>query len=320
VAAVGGSITVGFVGAPGHEEFDWALAAEIGTALGTILLASYTAWLATTTREEVGLAIAEQRARDRPIIVVTPGEIGARPLDVTIGQMVAVLTVRVQNIGLGPALELVIQATTRGTGPAADDASTVWTEEIRAVWTVDHDEEVDLSLARFDQPPDGFRPDGFHIQGSYTDRRHAERYEVEVLSDAGLRDEQREAVRLAQSRASLAFSSGMPRDIAGETATYHPQVLNNGRGAATNVELRFLRSEDGQYFAETFAVPDIGPGASEYIDVELPMPHPWLSAQLSWRDGVSRFNVGQPNVGQLAERVYPELLIPPAEAPPSGAN
>lgn len=298
LGAVGLSIAIGFIGAPHDVRFAWALMAEVGTALGTLLLAGYTAWLATTTRQEVGLAIAEQRARDRPVIIATRGEIGAAPLDATIGALVPVLNVRLRNIGVGPARDLTVRATAQA-NLAESDVPVAWTEEFRAAWTVDQDDDVALSLARFVEPEAGFRAADFHIEGTYHDRRKVASYDIEVEDEYGLRDEQREAARLALSRASLAFSSGMPGDVTGHTITYHPQVLNNGQGPASNVELRFLRSEDGQLFETPFEVPDVGPRSTVNFDVELPLPHPWLSAQLSWNDPLS-FKVGPP-----FERVYP---------------
>src|SRR5262245_56750421 len=85
-AAVALSIAIGFVGAPRGEQFDWRLCAEIGTALGTLLLAAYTAWLATTTRPEVALSIEQEAARNRPNVVVTPTGLSSAVIDPVSGE------------------------------------------------------------------------------------------------------------------------------------------------------------------------------------------------------------------------------------------
>src|SRR5689334_22994572 len=105
LAVIGLSIGIGFAGAPHDERYDWALSAEVGTAFGTILLAVYTALLARTTSREVGVAVEEQRARERPIIVVTPQELTSAVLDTEVNKTVPTLMVEMINVGLGPALK-----------------------------------------------------------------------------------------------------------------------------------------------------------------------------------------------------------------------
>lgn len=295
--AAGLSIGVGFVGAPAHQRFDWLLAAGVGTALGTLLLAGYTAWLATTTRQEVGLAIEEQRARDRPIIVATPQGIGAAPIDVTIGKTVPTLSVRVRNIGLGPALELRVGVTwppNEGRG-----------EETRAVWAVDQDEELLIPLSAWDEPGGGFRFEDLRVDGWYKDRSLAAELPVIALRDTGLQDEQRDAARTAMLRAHVYVSAGNIINHSASEIAYDAFVGNNGPGNARDVVLHLYRSEDRQPFLDPVSVGELRYNENTTARVTLPIPHPWLSCEVTWKDGLNR----QPL--QEFERIYPARTEPP---------
>jgi hypothetical protein len=110
------------------------------------MLASYTAWLARTTREEVGVAIEEQRARDRPVIVATTIGVEDAPLDPAVGRRARVLTIELANVGLGPALDVRLHA-------RYDRQAT--REKTLAVVPVAYRREVQLSLTGLDEPTEG---------------------------------------------------------------------------------------------------------------------------------------------------------------------
>jgi hypothetical protein len=298
VSAVAGlSILIGFVGAPLRQEFDWRLCAEIATALGTVLLAIYTAWLATTTRAEVGASIEEQRARDRPIVVVSLTDVGGTALDPTTSQSVPILVYWLKNVGLGPALDLHIWATYRG--------ERVPTDEVISV--VAPGEEISnrpLSLTGLREQTEGFVLNDFELGGDFEDRTRIERHRVTVLFDKGLRDEQRAARAIANKRAWLRLAAGSLVGISeSRRATYRPQVLNNGPAVAHDVRLQLVDEERRAFSDEVWIGKMRAPSQEEAV-VEARAPHPRLSCSLWWRDGLGEQE-------ELFEFVYPPVWPEP---------
>src|SRR5438876_6857993 len=76
VLALASSVPVGFVAAPGNTTFNWGVASVFGTAVGTTLLAGFTAALSFTTSGDVRatwelarLTQQDQAARERPVVI-----------------------------------------------------------------------------------------------------------------------------------------------------------------------------------------------------------------------------------------------------------
>lgn len=97
---------------PTGKPFPWGIAAAVGTAAGTVLLALVTAFLALATRRDVQASLqiakatqAEYQERHRPVLI----EESRSTSKVTDGQ--ASLQIRLRNVGVGPALRVQVQAT-----------------------------------------------------------------------------------------------------------------------------------------------------------------------------------------------------------------
>lgn len=284
--ALGLSVAIGFAGAPHRESFDWALAGVVGTALGTIMLAVYTAWLARTTREEVNVAIEEQRARDRPMVVVVKKEIGAAGLDITIGLSTPVLTLDIANVGSGPAFDVRLRA--RWSRPSSIEPVAVI--PVIGVGETIEDYLLSLSVLDFLDSLADERPlavEDFTIEGSYADRAD-ERHAIRVLVAAGLRDEQRAAERQAAVRAFLTLTfESLPPKPRGDNLVYDLQLDNLGLGTASNVKVECFQP-NGQPFGEPLVRLDtLQPHHPERVEVPLPRWHPTLSCRISWDDGIA---------------------------------
>jgi hypothetical protein len=111
LAALTVSVAIGFIGSR-HGTFDWELAAVVGTALGTTLLALTTGWLAYLTSRDVGatqelaqLTKRDQDERERPEVVLQQDEgwIEGR-VDPEGGGLDGEVELELRNVGLGPAL------------------------------------------------------------------------------------------------------------------------------------------------------------------------------------------------------------------------
>jgi hypothetical protein len=275
---LGFSIVVGFLGAPRGEQFDWRLAAEVGTALGTVMLAVYTAWLARTTRREVNVAIEEQRARDRPVVVAVKREVGRRALDVTIGKTTAVLFVDLDNVGSGPAFHVQVHASYPEHGERALSVLPL----LKAGEGI---EDYAISLTTIPEPIGGFLVENFTVGGDFLDRSDVT-HQISVRHASGLRDEQRAAERLAAVRAALNITRSEQPEARGGTTIYKVAVLNVGQGRAEDILIHVL-SKDGSLYIEPIHCPDIaGRNRQALLDVRLPFPHEsGLLCRLTWNDG-----------------------------------
>src|SRR5262249_54141393 len=218
--------------------------------------------------------------------------ISSEYLDETHQRTVRTLRVMIQNVGLGPAMDLELH-------PATEDQLGTAVER-RAVWRVDQAEEIALPLSDWEEPATGFRHQDFKVVGTYTDRTEVPLYDIVMLGDAGLRDVQLEAARLAALRADLAFISGTELRRNNEQVVYDAVVANNGLGSASEVSIVFRRSADFEVYETPVAVPDIGPSESAQVKIELPAFHPWLSCVLCWTDGAAH----APR-SRIFERIYP---------------
>jgi hypothetical protein len=168
VVVAAASILVGFIGSP-HTRFSWELASIFGTALGTTLLALATGWLASSTRSEVRatqdlaeLTREQQAASERPIVLLKSASWSGEP-----GR--GVLQIRLQNVGLGPALRVRVSASYVG----HED----WQPRIDPAPDLPVIQPGDIQnpemFVRFPAPHDGpgvVISDGFRVAGTYLDR------------------------------------------------------------------------------------------------------------------------------------------------------
>jgi hypothetical protein len=185
VIVAGLSIPVGFFAATGHESFSWNVASIFGTALGTTALAGFTGALAFTTSGDVRatwelatLTRADQEARERPIVLLDHAEWQQRREDLVPGQDVpsqsGVVDVRLRNVGLGPALRVVIESHYLDETHEPE----ITPGSIAAL--------MPGELARFELPvvfprkPPQIDLDGFKIKGTYLDRSQRREYDIIV--------------------------------------------------------------------------------------------------------------------------------------------
>jgi hypothetical protein len=109
VAAIGAGVLVGFH-VRDHGGFNWGLAAVVGTATGTTLLAVVTGALAIVTTADVQatrqiaqVSRREQQARERPIVLL-------EDVSITIVNGVeATMTVHLRNAGVGVAVRGTVE-------------------------------------------------------------------------------------------------------------------------------------------------------------------------------------------------------------------
>lgn len=255
--------------------------AVAGTAFGTLALAAYTAWLAMTTRREVGLAVDDQRLRDRPVVLATLGGLGRVQIESDTSTDVAVLMVTLRNVGLGPALDI------RATAVQGEDRSI---EEVVPVILASDREDRMISLSRFDHT----RVDGaqLSVEGTYTDRYQRERFPILIVTDGGLADEQRAGLERTQRRAwpnfSVMQSQGRFFDDERRWDQYLCTIRNPGFAVAENVVLEFVAHEDDEnpfltYNAGKVYPDQRGPGLDPQ-PFQLSIPRPQLSCRMSWTD------------------------------------
>ena len=119
-------VLVGWLAARDGQSFDWELASIFGTAVGTTALALATGGLALTTSSDVRatwrlaeLTKADQDARERPVVVMLGAEWALDDDSANVGT----LRVTLRNVGLGPALRLVVETTYRDESFAVRSAS-----------------------------------------------------------------------------------------------------------------------------------------------------------------------------------------------------
>lgn len=174
IGVVGASVVVGYVGS--HDEsFSWELAAIFGTALGTTGLAAATYWLASSTRTEVRatqqlaeLTRSDQAARELPVVVLEWIRFQGSPRN---GR----LEVFVRNVGLGPALRIVFDATYSG----HDNWQPFFQPFTMATLAPGEGRQADI-LLRFPEPfqPDGVNDGAFDVSAVYLDRSRVNTYEM----------------------------------------------------------------------------------------------------------------------------------------------
>lgn len=281
------AVLLGFVGARhgiAFSHFDWSLAAVAGTAVGTVLLAGFTGALAWTTSGDVRATIRladatqeDQRARNRPIVVVRLGRVMPVALDPLSRKTVPALQLWMKNVGLGPALNLRLQATY--------GSEAVPTEEVIAVVAVD--EEVPdraISLAGVDEPEGGFVLSDFRLSGECTDRTRTLTEPIVVLKDEGLPDQVRAAAEAAALQAWLELMSGSHDEPRGQEIRYATQVLNNGPADALDVRLQLV-DDNGVDLGRPVIVGTMRAHTQVGVAVIAPYPQPRLSCRITWRDG-----------------------------------
>lgn len=175
--------------------FDWELAAIVGTALGTTLLAGVTGALAATTARDVQatqqLARQGQRREEleqRPMVMLFSFTYHALDLeeqrsfiqgiggDPNIPLMLGwndELRVVLFNFGLGPAVDVRVRATYNDA-----DHQPVIPEVVRPAIRPGGTDEFTFRVNFVTDLPERIREDSFAIEGSYADRTGDRRYRV----------------------------------------------------------------------------------------------------------------------------------------------
>src|SRR5437016_4302981 len=95
----------------------WTLGWEFVLALVTLLLATFTGWLAWTTRRLARAASQEVQGQTRPVVVPADDIVHLSELHSSGGSDYYNATVRLRNIGAGPALNFNL---TIGGGSASE--------------------------------------------------------------------------------------------------------------------------------------------------------------------------------------------------------
>ncbi len=170
---IGGAIAAVVIGfwtvgsyASREEGFDWELASIFGTALGTTGLALFTGWLAWTTSGDL-------RSRERPVVVMESAIWHREPGDPLRS---GTLQVRMRNVGLGPALRLVVECTYN-----VPVGSFKTTPSILAALLPGEVMQSDLPFSFQEPPPGGIQEDQFPVHGTFVDR--AQRTEYKVITE-----------------------------------------------------------------------------------------------------------------------------------------
>jgi hypothetical protein len=133
-----------------HTGSAWGFGWEALVAIGTIGLATFTAWLAWSTRRLVGETEQDVRSEFRPVLIGGTG--GGLLITYTAGQPHGQTTVAVKNVGPGPALN--ITAKLRMTAPKA------WKSETRQLGTVGPGQP---GSANIDVAVDSLDPNGLSV-------------------------------------------------------------------------------------------------------------------------------------------------------------
>lgn len=296
MVAVGSAIVVGFAGAPRFDwsfsgDFDWSLAAVTGTAIGTILLAAYTANLARATRQEVAVTVADQKLRDRPIVVISVIGVTFEMVEPDVSKTVDTLDVVLRNVGLAPALDIHLWVCQGDEKSGAEVVPVLHPGEVG-------ESERKLSLSGLTKPDGDFDREALSVEGTFTDRFLQTRDDVQVLNDAGLRDEREAGLKRTRLRAHLYVNVQQPpekkfvRDgseqIVEREESYHCQIANTGWGDAWDVTLEVCETSTGD-IVQTLALsdaPGVQKGLQEEFTLTLPLPHQTLGLRLTWHDAL----------------------------------
>src|SRR5262249_28410474 len=211
----------------------------------------------------------------------TPREIVPATIDQSIGKTMPALRVGITNVGLGPALDLALTARTR------EDRVDVGSARIAVVGLRDEPFDYDIPLSGIQLSWDDVDVRDFDVLGDFADRKLDDetRQPITRLAEAGLRDEQQAAQRIAAVRAALWVTLRPGQEVVDFTATYPLSVGNNGRGDALNVVLHLL-DDAGEIFERIEVADSIRANFAPFeFAVALMIDHPTLTAELLWTDG-----------------------------------
>lgn len=168
-------VLVGWLAARDHQSFDWELASIFGTAVGTTLLALSTGYLAYTTSGDVRatwelarLTKSDQDARERPVVVMLGAEWGLAEASANTGT----LHVTLRNVGLGPALRLVIETN------YADDRFPVRAAPGHHAGIMPGETVSFAMPVLFERVPLQIDPARFPVSGTFIDRSQSTEYTV----------------------------------------------------------------------------------------------------------------------------------------------
>ncbi len=182
----------------GGHTFEWSTAAVAATAAGTVLLAAFTAALAYTTSGDVSatwelarLTRADQISRQTPIVypvwirLSDDGTIRS-PRDDRVPGSLFPVTVRIRNVGPGPAIDGRLRLTYQGQITIEGEATQV--HVVSSLTTAEH---IDLPYA-WNTPQTSLRashfsPADFEFSGEYFDTQTPpESYPVRPWAGSGL--------------------------------------------------------------------------------------------------------------------------------------
>lgn len=186
--AIAGAVVVGLLGAPHGEDFGWEVAAVTGTGFATLVLATFTGMLASSTSRDVSatqelarLAQEERDAANEPYLIV--GEVtttaGVQPSSGIAYQAV------IYNVGRGPATNIIYEAyVRRRDGSIEGELGFGMWPVILAGQAI----EVGVTVAQVERRED----DTFSVRGTYLDRdgQPIERY---AFGENGPRDRRQRA-------------------------------------------------------------------------------------------------------------------------------
>ncbi|MHB8643895.1 MAG: hypothetical protein ACYDA3_13525 [Gaiellaceae bacterium] len=166
-ALAGVSIAIGRYGsAHRHGFIDATLTATVGTAIGTTLLAVFTAWLAWSS-------VREQRERDRPVLVVVGSPMWQRIRLTRDEPGGGRLVFALRNVGLGPALGVEVTARCDLTPDARITPAVV-----AAIAPGDLYSQLVVEVAFATEPPEDFGAARFVVYGTYRDRMQRGPYTI----------------------------------------------------------------------------------------------------------------------------------------------
>jgi hypothetical protein len=274
--ALGGGVAIGVLGASRATAFDWGLFAEGATAIGTVLLAAYTATLAKSTTREVAVSVEDQRARERPTVVAVVEELTTAVLEPLWGIRVPAVNVRLLNVGLGAALAIHLELRYPGSEGVG--------REVVSVLQIGEGVTRSISVQEIESPPEGLLLEKFVLTGTFEGRVPGLDGEIRVLADEGLRDLQRAAERVAAGKANPYFNVMSAATVTNGSVEYQAQAGNTARGTAYDTEVVFADA-DGKRWGDVLVFPRLEPNRGENATVRLPGNRPVLSYRITWRDG-----------------------------------
>jgi hypothetical protein len=187
VLTIGVGAVTGWLAKDPHDRFDWSVAAGAATAAGTVFLAATTAWLAYTTNrdvsatwESVSVARRDQQMREQPVVVIEQaGWAGVNSIthgDPSV-QYEILFQLQLRNVGLGPAINVRIEAECRVAITLAHPPPARQEQVVPVIPPGPHDRPILFRWHTTEDNPSRIQAKldadrrGVMLSGSFTDRR-----------------------------------------------------------------------------------------------------------------------------------------------------